>query len=108
MSKNKKSRSTITNRIDKNIIGNPIRVEERSLIPVVKFQLISGGLRLSGTERGPYTMGISITPLVFVVVDQKEVRVLSLQEKKISLRELEDEVPGLAEKIEEECARREI
>jgi len=108
MSKNKKSRSTVTNRIDKNIIGNPIRVEERSLIPVVKFQLISGRHGPSGTERGPYTMAISITPLVFVVVDQKEVRVLSLQEKKISLRELEEEVPGLAEIIEEECARREI
>lgn len=110
MARHEKFRNTATDtrgRIEKNMVGTSINVDARVLIPVVKLQYFSDGKRFQGEDRGFQAVGVNITPMAFVVVDPKETRVLSLQERDLSLNELTDSVPGLTRRIKEERAAHE-
>ena len=89
--------------VDANtIIGSPIMHENKVIIPVSKLYL---GFVSGGTDIKPNTSkeeilfgggtggGLGITPVCFLVIDQDEVKVLSIAESTHILEKLIDLIP---------------
>lgn len=87
--------------MSENVVGKPIQVGERTLIPVVKISCFYGGGKAKGRAGSPRFGVFCVTPLAVVVVDPQGERVLPLSGEEVSLSELIVGVPGLAEKIKE-------
>lgn len=92
---------SVCEKTSENMVGKPIKVCERTLIPVITVSCFFSRLGASGRSKVPQFIGSLVTPLAFVVVDPQGERVLPLQGKEISLSYLIDDVPGLADKIKE-------
>ena len=91
----------VREKMSENVVGKPIQVGERTLIPVVKISCFYGGGKAKGKVGAPRFGVFCITPLAFVVIDSQGERVLSLPGEEFSLSELIVGVPGLIEKIKE-------
>jgi len=97
------------------IIGEPIVMEGVTVIPVskVSFGLATGGSDFAGKGNTPMFgggsgAGVSITPIAFMVVKDKEVKMLQIYKDESSankaigmLPELFEKVSGLFKKKEE-------
>ena len=84
-----------------NMVGKPIQVGERTLIPIITVSCFYNKLVARRSGKSPQAGGFLITPLAFVVIDPQCEKVLPLQEKEITLSYLTENVPGLADKIKE-------
>jgi len=96
----------------KTVVGEPIVVGEKTLIPITKISVGfgSGGFEDSGTSnstgsKSPYGggggAGAKIEPLAFIVIDDNKTEILTLKES-----QLEDEIakfismiPGIIDKV---------
>ena len=85
----------------KNVVGKPIRVGERTLIPIITLSALSRRLGTSRSSKKSQFIGFLITPQAFVIVDNQGEQVLPIQEKDIALSHLIAHTPGLVDKIKE-------
>lgn len=85
----KLSVESITNVIDVDIIiGNPIKLDSATLIPISKIKcgFVSGGIdqKQLDLNKSPFGGGAgahaNITPIAFIVETNKEVKILHLEE----------------------------
>ncbi|NIM45046.1 MAG: hypothetical protein GTN80_04345 [Nitrososphaeria archaeon] len=84
------SDSTARNTVEL-VLGDVVTVGSRALIPIV---------RISAAVLSSFGWG-EICPIAIVVVEGKETKVLLLTEEDISLEDLLERLPSLADKIEE-------
>jgi uncharacterized spore protein YtfJ len=81
------------------IIGKPIELEERTLIPIILTSIHNSWNRNRGSGGG--ALGLFITPIAFVLIGPKYEKVLSLYEKELTLPELMEAIPGLEDLLRE-------
>lgn len=89
------------------IIGDPITVNDITIIPVskVSFGLASGGSDFGGKESsktcfgGGGGAGATVTPVVFLVVKGNEVKLLNANESETPIEKAIGAVPTVVEKI---------
>ena len=91
----------VREKTSENMVGKPIQVGERTLIPIITVSCFYNKLGARRSVKSPQAGGFLITPLAFVVIDPQGEQVLPLQGKEISLRYLIENVHGLADKIKE-------
>jgi uncharacterized spore protein YtfJ len=91
----------VCEKTSENLVGKPIQVGERTLIPIITLSCFYNKLGTRRSGKSPQAGGFLITPLAFVVIDPQCEWVLPIQEKEISMSYLTKDVPGLADKIKE-------
>lgn len=88
-------------RIEEKLVGSPMRIGERALIPVVEVSGFYAGNLAQVRRRETRSVFLTVAPSAIVVVDPLGEVVLSLQDREVSLNELVNEVPILTDRIEE-------
>lgn len=100
------------------IIGDPIRVDDVTIIPVSKISVgfASGGSDFSKKKPdadgsnfgGGSGAGINVTPVVFLIVQNGNVRILGVDSAPVSTFDrVLDMLPGILEKVEGFIEKRE-
>ncbi|MFQ6076766.1 MAG: GerW family sporulation protein [Candidatus Bathyarchaeia archaeon] len=86
------------------LVGEPVHVDGRTLIPLIRVSLNLATLTRGHKERGEgggWFCGASATPFALVVIDAEGERVLSLTKEEVSLIDLMETIPDLAAKIQQ-------
>ena len=78
----------------RSIVGEPIEVDGKTIIPVIKISMGFGG---GGGESGGGGGGIRIEPVAFIVADEEQVCLLPVKPK--SFEKVIEVVPELISKI---------
>lgn len=83
------------------VVGNTINVGERKLIPIIEKTYFSVNKGKSTSPRNPKILAFRVKPIAFIVVEDHRQTVLPIEEEKITISWLLDEIPELAGKIRE-------
>lgn len=90
------------------IVGNPIITPEATIIPIskVKMGFLAGGSEIAQKQEkneNPFGGGtggtVSITPVAFLVVIGKEIKVLHLEQETHLYEKVIDKIPGLVDQV---------
>jgi sporulation protein YtfJ len=86
----------------KTVIGDPIEVQNKSIIPISKVSIgfgIGGGDKEKNSTMNATGGGISIEPLAFIVVGDDQVELITLEKAGTSFGQIIDIVPKIIDKV---------
>ena len=98
MMPNKKKPQIIGKKTKKNT-GKPIRLNNRTLIPIIESTYFTSNQAEGATSGKPNFLGLHIHPLAFVLVENEGEWLLPVQDEKLTLGRLVEEIPNLAKEI---------
>lgn len=83
----------------KKVTGKPLRVNNRTLIPIVEMTYLTRNQEKDLTLENLKFLGLLISPLAFVLVEDDREWVLPIQNEKIHLEQLIEVIPTLENEI---------
>ena len=86
----------------KTIIGDPIEVQNQSIIPVSKVSIgfgIGGGDKDQTKQMNATGGGVSIEPLAFIVISEEKVEMITLEKAETRFGQVIDLVPRIFDKV---------
>ncbi len=97
------------------VVGKPTKIDNKTVVPVIKFSVGFGGGGGEGTGEAPASKegktskgsgygqggggGIKVVPVAFITVHEGEVVLLPVTKKGVNLEKLVEAVPDLVDKI---------
>jgi uncharacterized spore protein YtfJ len=81
------------------VTGKPIKLNNRILLPIVERTNFTNNQADDAPPGKPIFLGLLINPLAFVLIEDEGEWLLPVQDEKLTLCQLKEEIPNLAAEI---------
>lgn len=83
----------------RKVTGKLIRLNNRTLIPIIERTIFTSNQADDAPSGKPIFLGLHINPLSFVLIEDGGEWLLPVQDEKLTLGQLKEEIPNLAKEI---------